>query len=151
MAAAAAYAGLRIAAPSGRWRSASPRHRPVRRRPRPVRTPWTRRPRRWCRACWSGTTPKPYGRATLRLLREALERFRAATPVEDGPEADSDDDALLGDDEAASMILGLQDRAARDEAAEWMEPAARRPGGAAVAGARPALRGAVRASTPPRR
>ena len=35
--------------------------------------------------------------------------------------ADLRDDELLGHDEAATLILGLQDRATRDRAAEWME------------------------------
>lgn len=60
---------------------------------------------------------------TLSLARAALERFRAAPPISDAPSADKRDDKLLGDDEAAMIILGLQDREARDRAAEWMEPA----------------------------
>ncbi|MFC8668684.1 DUF4192 domain-containing protein [Streptomyces sp. NPDC057199] len=35
--------------------------------------------------------------------------------------ADLRDDELLGHDEAATLILGLQDRTTRDRAAEWME------------------------------
>ncbi|MFF5971554.1 DUF4192 domain-containing protein [Streptomyces sp. NPDC012769] len=35
--------------------------------------------------------------------------------------ADARDDALLTPDEAATVILGLQDRDTRDQAAEWME------------------------------
>ncbi|MEU5219221.1 DUF4192 domain-containing protein [Streptomyces sp. NPDC020807] len=34
---------------------------------------------------------------------------------------DAADDALVGVEEAAALILGLQDRATRDRAAEWME------------------------------
>ncbi|MEV4944708.1 DUF4192 domain-containing protein [Streptomyces sp. NPDC053755] len=34
---------------------------------------------------------------------------------------DAADDALITSDEAASLILGLQDRETRDQAAEWME------------------------------
>lgn len=62
-------------------------------------------------------------RRTLALARAALETFRTAAPISDPVRADSRDDKLLRDDEAASMILGLQDREARDRAAEWMEPA----------------------------
>lgn len=58
---------------------------------------------------------------TLALSGAALERFRAAPPAVDGPAGDAHDDALLGDDEAAAIILGLQDRETRDMAAEWME------------------------------
>jgi hypothetical protein len=36
-------------------------------------------------------------------------------------ELDADDDALITSEEAASLILGLQDRETRDQAAEWME------------------------------
>lgn len=58
---------------------------------------------------------------TLALSGAALGRFRDAPPRTDGPEADARDDALLGDEEAAAIILGLQDRETRDCAAEWME------------------------------
>jgi Domain of unknown function (DUF4192) len=59
---------------------------------------------------------------TAALLERALERFRA-TPGPEGPqeEADKADDALLGEAEAARVLIGLQDRVARDRAAEWME------------------------------
>ncbi|WP_435973661.1 DUF4192 domain-containing protein [Streptomyces sp. Qhu_M48] len=36
-------------------------------------------------------------------------------------EGDAADDALVGTDEAAALIIGLQDRVTRDRAAEWME------------------------------
>jgi len=62
-------------------------------------------------------------RRTLALARTALERFRAAPPIADPAHGDSRDDKLLRDDEAASIILGLQDRETRDRAAEWMESA----------------------------
>jgi hypothetical protein len=58
---------------------------------------------------------------TLALSGAALERFRAAPPSSDSPEGDAHDDDLLGDDEAAAIILGLQDRGTRDIAAAWME------------------------------
>jgi hypothetical protein len=59
---------------------------------------------------------------TLVLARTALERFRASPAISDPARCDRRDDRLLTDDEAASLILGLQDKEARDRAAEWMEP-----------------------------
>jgi hypothetical protein len=61
-------------------------------------------------------------RETLDLVEAALERFREAPPEDDGPLGDIHDDELLGDAEAAAIILGLQDRVTRDHGAEWMEP-----------------------------
>ncbi|OEU86422.1 hypothetical protein DB35_10830 [Streptomyces abyssalis] len=59
---------------------------------------------------------------TLRLARSLLDRFREAVPDQaDSALADEYDDALLGHDDAAAVILGLQDRRTRDRAAEWME------------------------------
>ncbi|MBB1244751.1 DUF4192 domain-containing protein [Streptomyces durbertensis] len=40
---------------------------------------------------------------------------------------DARDDAILSDEEAAVLILGLQDRVTRDRAAEWMEGAEAEP------------------------
>ena len=78
---------------------------------------------------------------TLRLARQVLRRF-VNPPGEAGPtgrtagstaprtvragiagtaESDAADDALVETGEAAALILGLQDRATRDRAAEWME------------------------------
>ncbi|MFJ9907607.1 DUF4192 family protein [Streptomyces sp. NPDC101152] len=55
-------------------------------------------------------------------LAEGLMRRLAQAPVVSGTlAADVRDDELLGHDEAAALILGLQDRATRDRAAEWME------------------------------
>lgn len=62
-------------------------------------------------------------RRTVALARAALERFRSAPLISDPERGDRRDDKLLGDDEAAAIILGLQDKEARDRAAEWMEPA----------------------------
>ncbi|MEU7115297.1 DUF4192 domain-containing protein [Streptomyces sp. NPDC046182] len=74
--------------------------------------------------------------ATLTLAREVLRRFDTPpagtetvtrTPMTSpgrGPgtaEQDASDDAAIGTDEAAALILGLQDRDTRDQAAEWME------------------------------
>lgn len=60
---------------------------------------------------------------TLTLARTAMERLRKAPTIADAARADRRDDKLLADDEAAEIILGLQDRDTRDRAAEWMEPA----------------------------
>ncbi|MDQ1015802.1 DUF4192 family protein [Streptomyces afghaniensis] len=58
---------------------------------------------------------------TLRLAGRILDRFAGAQPVSGMLLADLRDDELLAHDEAARLILGLQDRATRDRAAEWME------------------------------
>ncbi|MGX8908746.1 DUF4192 domain-containing protein [Streptomyces netropsis] len=58
---------------------------------------------------------------TMGLARLVLDRLHAAPPNARRPEADAQDDALLAHDEAAAIILGLQDRVTRDRAAEWME------------------------------
>ncbi|MGN9761135.1 DUF4192 family protein [Streptomyces sp. SD31] len=58
---------------------------------------------------------------TLELAERLLDRFAAAPPVSGTLTADLRDDELLGHDEAARLILGLQDRSTRDRAAEWME------------------------------
>ncbi|MFF4755453.1 DUF4192 family protein [Streptomyces sp. NPDC002514] len=58
---------------------------------------------------------------TLVLAEHTLGRFAAATPVSGLLPADLRDDDLLTHDEAARLILGLQDRTTRDRAAAWME------------------------------
>jgi hypothetical protein len=58
---------------------------------------------------------------TLDLARQIMRRLAEAPPVSGTLTADLRDDELLGHDEAAALILGLQDRATRDRAAEWME------------------------------
>lgn len=58
---------------------------------------------------------------TLELAQRILSRFAAARPVSGALQSDLRDDALLGHEEAATLILGLQDRTTRDRAAEWME------------------------------
>ncbi|MFD7502790.1 DUF4192 domain-containing protein [Streptomyces sp. NPDC059850] len=58
---------------------------------------------------------------TLGLARRMLERLRGAPPIADPGAADVRDDGLLDVEEAASVIIGLQDRVARDRAAQWME------------------------------
>ncbi|MFF7261583.1 DUF4192 domain-containing protein [Streptomyces sp. NPDC008159] len=58
---------------------------------------------------------------TLAVIRRALERLAAVPTMSGTLDADLRDDELIGHDDAATMILGLQDRATRDRAAEWME------------------------------
>ncbi|MEU0194022.1 DUF4192 domain-containing protein [Streptomyces afghaniensis] len=58
---------------------------------------------------------------TLQLAGLILDRFAGAQPVSGMLLADLRDDELFAHDEAARLILGLQDRATRDRAAEWME------------------------------
>ncbi|NEA97546.1 DUF4192 domain-containing protein [Streptomyces sp. SID13726] len=58
---------------------------------------------------------------TLRLAGQVMTRFTEAPPVAGTLQADLRDDELLGHDEAAALVLGLQDRTTRDRAAEWME------------------------------
>ncbi|MFC3574930.1 DUF4192 family protein [Streptomyces yaanensis] len=58
---------------------------------------------------------------TLGLAGRVMARLAAAPPVSGTRPADLRDDELLGHDEAAALILGLQDRTTRDRAAEWME------------------------------
>ncbi|MEU9453212.1 DUF4192 domain-containing protein [Streptomyces sp. NPDC048277] len=58
---------------------------------------------------------------TLALAGRIMSRYAAATPVSGTHQADLRDDDLLAHDEAAALILGLQDRTTRDRAAAWME------------------------------
>ncbi|MER5792359.1 DUF4192 domain-containing protein [Streptomyces sp. NPDC001980] len=58
---------------------------------------------------------------TLALAGRVIDRYAAATPVSGTHRADARDDTLLSHDEAATLILGLQDRTTRDRAAAWME------------------------------
>ncbi|MFF7643159.1 DUF4192 family protein [Streptomyces canus] len=58
---------------------------------------------------------------TLSLARLTMARFAEAAPVSGPLQADLRDDELLGHEDAAELILGLQDRTTRDRAAEWME------------------------------
>lgn len=58
---------------------------------------------------------------TLASARRIRDRFAAAFPVSGTRPSDLRDDGLLENDEAATLILGLQDRTTRDRAAQWME------------------------------
>lgn len=57
----------------------------------------------------------------LTLARRIRDRLAAAPSVPGMRPADLRDDGLLEDEEAATLILALQDRTTRDRAAEWME------------------------------
>ncbi|MFI6057843.1 DUF4192 domain-containing protein [Streptomyces sp. NPDC051286] len=63
---------------------------------------------------------KEVARETLGLARVLMRRLREA-PATAPSAADGQDDSLISNDEAAAVILGLQDRETRDKAAEWME------------------------------
>ncbi|WP_405620002.1 DUF4192 family protein [Streptomyces sp. NBC_00076] len=58
---------------------------------------------------------------TVELAERIMTRFTEAPRVSGTLDADLRDDALLGHEEAATLILGLQDRSTRDRVAEWME------------------------------
>ncbi|WP_037856762.1 DUF4192 domain-containing protein [Streptomyces sp. NRRL S-340] len=58
---------------------------------------------------------------TLDLAERVLWRFAEAPGIAGALPSDLRDDRLLEDEEAAFLILGLQDRTTRDRAAEWME------------------------------
>ncbi|WP_249417049.1 DUF4192 domain-containing protein [Streptomyces sp. TS71-3] len=58
---------------------------------------------------------------TLALARRIMDRLATAQAVHGTLEADVRDDELIAHDEAADLILGLQDRTTRDMAAEWIE------------------------------
>ncbi|MFF7333732.1 DUF4192 family protein [Streptomyces sp. NPDC008150] len=58
---------------------------------------------------------------TLDMARRVMGRLAAAPPEPRTARADRQDDELLGDADAARLVLGLQDRTTRDRAAEWME------------------------------
>ncbi|WP_079074137.1 DUF4192 domain-containing protein [Streptomyces sp. Root1310] len=58
---------------------------------------------------------------TLDLAGRVVRRLAEAPVVPGALPADRRDDELLGSDEAAALILGLQDRVTRDRAAGWME------------------------------
>ncbi|MFD4834435.1 DUF4192 domain-containing protein [Streptomyces uncialis] len=59
--------------------------------------------------------------ATLDLARRAMVRLADRPTTPGRMDMDDQDDALLTHGEAAALIVGLQDRETRDEAAEWME------------------------------
>jgi hypothetical protein len=125
MAAAAAYAGIRV---RGSLREMQARLAPW---PAPRSASQQRALDEACAELvprmLAGADCETVREETLALSGAALERFRAAPPPADGPEGDAHDDALLSDDEAATIILGLQDRGTRDRAAEWIESGEAQP------------------------
>lgn len=58
---------------------------------------------------------------TLELAERVMRRLAEAPFVAGSAAADLRDDGLITSEEAATLILGLQDRTTRDRAAEWME------------------------------
>ncbi|MEU7105887.1 DUF4192 domain-containing protein [Streptomyces sp. NPDC046215] len=68
-----------------------------------------------------GTECETVRQETLDLAGMAASRFHEAPPLPRRTESDARDDSLLADEEAAAIIIGLQDRVTRDRAAEWME------------------------------
>ncbi|WP_328536281.1 DUF4192 domain-containing protein [Streptomyces sp. NBC_00344] len=62
---------------------------------------------------------------TLNAARRMVRRIERTPQAAGWQKSDAVDDDLMTDDEAAVILLGLQDRTTRDRAAEWMEgPAA---------------------------
>ncbi|MFJ3821597.1 DUF4192 domain-containing protein [Streptomyces nodosus] len=70
-----------------------------------------------------GDTREEVAEETLALAERVMARLAGEPTDRAALAADLRDDELLGHDEAAALILGLQDRATRDRAAEWMEGA----------------------------
>ncbi|WP_405675590.1 DUF4192 domain-containing protein [Streptomyces sp. NBC_01511] len=80
-----------------------------------------------------GGNREEVGETTLRAARDLMNRLgrtRPAPPRREetgrvgagaGGDTDVTDDRLIADDEAAAVIIGLQDRETRDRAAQWME------------------------------
>lgn len=68
----------------------------------------------------AGGSREGVGEETLRLARGLMKRLEEA-PGAGRADADAEDDRLISHEEAATVILGLQDRETRDRAAEWME------------------------------
>ncbi|MEV1025401.1 DUF4192 domain-containing protein [Streptomyces sp. NPDC050264] len=72
---------------------------------------------------FAGVSREEVEAETLDLALRVMGRI-ADAPIDDADlDADLRDDELLAHDEAATLILGLQDRSTRDRAAEWMEGA----------------------------
>ncbi|MEU0370328.1 DUF4192 domain-containing protein [Streptomyces sp. NPDC006283] len=119
MAAAAAYAGIRV---RGSLREMEGRYAP---KPAPAAEDQIKA----LDEAGAALTPRildvqgrlEVAEETVTLAGRLLDRL-ARTPHRDqdlGP--DAADDKLVADEEAAAVILGLQDRETRDRAAQWME------------------------------
>ncbi|BBC32364.1 hypothetical protein SGFS_036580 [Streptomyces graminofaciens] len=119
LAAAATYAGLRV---RGSLRE-------LRARLMPWETAAALRQEEALDAAQSALVPRildaesraAVGEETLALAHRVIGRLTDTPPPSDTLDADLRDDELLGHEDAATLILGLQDRATRDRAAEWME------------------------------
>lgn len=62
------------------------------------------------------------GKETLDLARVLMRRLRQSPPPRGSwVAADGADDELVSDEEAATLVVGIQDRDTRDGAAQWME------------------------------
>ncbi|MFJ8824256.1 DUF4192 domain-containing protein [Streptomyces sp. NPDC102467] len=72
---------------------------------------------------FAGVSREEVEAETLDLARRVMGRLADAPDTDAELDADLRDDELLAHDEAATLILGLQDRSTRDRAAEWMEGA----------------------------
>ncbi|QHY98611.1 hypothetical protein SSPS47_26230 [Streptomyces sp. S4.7] len=80
-----------------------------------------------------GGSREQVGESTLRSARGLMDRLAQTPPApprrkgagrvgaDVGDGTDVGDDRLIADDEAAAVIIGLQDREVRDRAAQWME------------------------------
>jgi uncharacterized protein DUF4192 len=121
MAAAAAYAGIRV---QGSLKQLSQRLSPV-------AEPVAGRQVRAFDVTATSLVPRMLGTTddsatvrgeTLELAERLIGRF-GGDPAPKKPEeaADARDDATLTSEDAARLVLGLQDRLTRDRAAEWME------------------------------
>ncbi|MFC9650592.1 DUF4192 domain-containing protein [Streptomyces sp. NPDC056937] len=118
MAAAAAYAGVQV---RGSLREMEARLEPW-------RTPAAAEQERALDDAGAALVPRilgggsreRVGEETLRLARALIGRLRQA-PGAGRADTDTEDDRLITHVEAATVILGLQDRQTRDRAAEWME------------------------------
>lgn len=122
MAAAAAYAGIR--APGSL--------KQLQRRLDPIAEPEANRQLRALDAAAATLVPRMLEEGaeaagvsseTLELAEDLLGRLRRSTAEgsSDASATDAGDDALLTAQEAARLVIGLQDRVTRDRAAEWME------------------------------
>ncbi|MFE9256813.1 DUF4192 domain-containing protein [Streptomyces sp. NPDC006879] len=119
MAAAAAYAGLRV---RGTLRDMEARLSPLTGRAAEVQeAALDRASLALVPKILDGTTREQVGAETIALAEGAIRRFEQAPPSTAGLAADEWDDALLGVEESATLVVGLQDREVRDIAAEWME------------------------------
>lgn len=118
MAAAAAYAGIEV---RGTLREMEARYAPLTSGAREQETALDEAAARLIPRILAGTDRSVVREETIALLARLIDRFRDASPVTGTAAADARDDALVDPGEAASALLGLQDRETRDRAAEWME------------------------------